>query len=360
MPVTLPVVNIFLSSPGDVTHERECVRHAVFQANGDPFISQRCIFHVVAWDSPGASVPLSANQTPQSSVNEYVMLPRNCDLTVVILWGRLGTPLPEGVKRVDGSSYESGTVWELEDALSNHRPVWIYRKTSAPHIALDDPHFDKKRAAFSEVARFEDASHAADGSIRFGINHFANEEELRLKLSEHLRMFVSRHIDYRKDAVDHPGNEFSSPIVSAVNDAVSRIALDAAAPSQAPGTQRSELHDLYRYPIGPMVRDIVVDHLSMDIAERLDGENPRMIFAQINTLLQKVRIDGDPILRISIANFSTSRGDFSFWTDVLHWAAVQGPRMLAAVLSIFDRDRVTVAGRIEMETLIERVNSYVE
>lgn len=59
---------------------------------------------------------MSVAETPQASVNRYSGRPADCDLTIVILWSKLGTRLPENVKRGDGTRYESGTVWELEDA----------------------------------------------------------------------------------------------------------------------------------------------------------------------------------------------------------------------------------------------------
>lgn len=44
-------------------------------------------------------------------MNAYLPLPRECDLTIVLLWGRLGTPLPPENRQVDGTVYASGTVW---------------------------------------------------------------------------------------------------------------------------------------------------------------------------------------------------------------------------------------------------------
>jgi len=38
------------------------------------------VVEIVAWDTPRARVPLSANETPQASVNAFLPRPRDCDL----------------------------------------------------------------------------------------------------------------------------------------------------------------------------------------------------------------------------------------------------------------------------------------
>jgi len=111
-------------------------------------------FEVVAWDDPDASTPMEVGETPQVSVNRHSGRPAECDLTLVILWSRLGTRLPPGMTRPDGSRYASGTAWACEDARASKRPVYLYRPTIKPQIDLDDPAFDDKRAQY-EAAKDE-------------------------------------------------------------------------------------------------------------------------------------------------------------------------------------------------------------
>lgn len=94
MPVERRTLRVFLSSPGDVAPQRECLRQVIRELNDTPLLAKHGGFEIVAWDTPGAAVPLSANRPPQDSVNTYLPLPRECDLTIVLLWGRIGTPLP--------------------------------------------------------------------------------------------------------------------------------------------------------------------------------------------------------------------------------------------------------------------------
>ena len=110
-------LKIFLSSPGDVAEERELARHLIKdELPQDPLLRGRVTFDVFSWDDPAAGVPLLATMTPQEAVNR-VECPADCDITIVILWSRLGSPLRSDVfRKPDGEPYRSGTEWEYEDA----------------------------------------------------------------------------------------------------------------------------------------------------------------------------------------------------------------------------------------------------
>ena len=53
----------------------------------------RVHFEVIAWDDEYASAPIDGRQTPQASVNRCTGCPVDCDLTLIILWSRIGTCL---------------------------------------------------------------------------------------------------------------------------------------------------------------------------------------------------------------------------------------------------------------------------
>jgi hypothetical protein len=72
---------------------------------------------VVARDDPAAGTPFAATELPQVSVNRFKTPPAACDLTILILWGRLGTP--PNLSRADGTPYASGTEWELETSAES-------------------------------------------------------------------------------------------------------------------------------------------------------------------------------------------------------------------------------------------------
>lgn len=364
MTVLKHALRIFLSSPGDVASERDVVRQAIFAVSLDPLISDRIALDCLAWDTEGASVPISANQTPQDSVDAYVQ-PKDCDLTIVLLWSRMGTPMPSCKYRPDGSTFESGTAWEIDNAMSAGKPVWIYQKATKPQIDIDDPELTEKLLQYKTVKDYLGRARSADGSLRFGINSFENDEKLRGLITQHLRHFIkssslfvsasrTRRKISKETASVHPIT--SHTIISEIAKAASQLVAntkDANLPDGVP-----PLFELDRYPIGPMVRDVIVSALADSVAEIHYGEDLRSFFARLNTSLKNVTKTGEPTLRIPIAQFNTATGSRHFWADVFHYCAVQGPRALAALLKLIDPQSLDGKSLQEFRTLAERVNYY--
>ncbi len=101
---------IFLASPGDVPLERKLAREAIIHINGERRFRGRIDIEIIAWDQPGAAVAMEAGLTPQQAIAQGLPKPDDCDLVVVILWSRIGTPLPADFElKPDGTPYLSGT-----------------------------------------------------------------------------------------------------------------------------------------------------------------------------------------------------------------------------------------------------------
>lgn len=190
----MQTLRIFVSSPGDVAEERAAVRSVTTELESSHLLRGKVHFQIVAWDDPHAASPMEAGVTPQDSVNRYAGRPSDCDLTLVILWSRIGTVLPPDVLRADGSRYESGTVWEFEDASSAHRPVWIYRRSSKPQIDVDDPAFDDKRNQYAAVKHFFERFTNPDGSLLSGVNTYVDPADFARLLRQHLEAFVGERL----------------------------------------------------------------------------------------------------------------------------------------------------------------------
>lgn len=207
--ITQPqLLRVFISSPGDVTHERALAEEVIEALNHDPLVRDKVTLQAVAWDS--ANTPMLANMTPQEAINQGLPRPSQCDVVVVIFWARMGTPLPPEYARPDGSRYLSGTHWEYEDALQAARncaetparpQVLVYRRTE--RIALDpaDPQFMPKYEQWQSVQRFFEAFTDADGSIRQGFNSYEKPEQFQADLETHLR-FILRHLLQLPDVHD--------------------------------------------------------------------------------------------------------------------------------------------------------------
>jgi hypothetical protein len=197
-------LKIFLSSPGDVAEERGLAVEIIRRLPHEPFPRGRLTLDVIDWDDDRAPAPMHGNETPQRSVSRYAGRPSECDLTLVILWSRLGTPLPADERRSDGTRHESGTVWEYEDALKAERPVLVYQRTERPRVDLDDPELKAKVAQYEAVKKFVAKFRDADGSLRGGINPYATPAEFSSMLHSHLEAWV-------RLALEQPGDPRTPP-----------------------------------------------------------------------------------------------------------------------------------------------------
>ncbi len=135
---------------------------------------------------------MDAAYTPQEAIARGLSKPSECDLCVVILWSRMGTPLPPEYKKPDGSAYLSGTEWEYRDALQATRKrgrpaVWLYRCTEKPRVELDDPDLAAKLNQWQEVSAFFAAMNNADGSIAGGVNEYQDSQRFESLFEQHLR-----------------------------------------------------------------------------------------------------------------------------------------------------------------------------
>lgn len=120
----VPHIRIFLSSPMDVKTEREIVISTIRKLQN----RLNVLLEVIAYDIDGGVVML-ANDTPQFSIDKAIPKPCECHIVVTIFGDRLGTPFTDNQT---GIYYESGTVSELLDALSNERvKTVIYRKDTS-------------------------------------------------------------------------------------------------------------------------------------------------------------------------------------------------------------------------------------
>jgi formylglycine-generating enzyme required for sulfatase activity len=198
------IYRIFLASPGDVQDERMLARVATDQVRGELAFRDRINLQCIAWDQPGVEVAMEAGLTPQEAIKRGLPNPSECDLVVVILWSRMGTPLPADYTKPDGTAYLSGTEWEYLDAMrearSSGRPVvWLYRRTQIPSLNLEDPEFDDKHLQWKKVKSFFQALEAKDGSLTAGVNRYQAPDEFRRQFEQHLRDRLTKVLQESSD-----------------------------------------------------------------------------------------------------------------------------------------------------------------
>jgi len=187
-------LRVFLSSPRDVKTERDAAVKVLGSLPRKPLLKGKIAIEVVSWDDPDAPVPMLAAITPQESVDRGAPKPSECDLTIVILWGRMGTLLADRHKP-DGSPYLSGTEWEWENARRAVKDILIYRRTSIVQIDLRDPEIDEKRRQQQLVDQFFERFTNHDGSLAGGYTQYATPDEFAVRLEKDVESLVARRLD---------------------------------------------------------------------------------------------------------------------------------------------------------------------
>ena len=193
-------IRVFISSPTDVSEERAALRKILGDLQYDPFLRGRVTVEEVSWDRPRAEVPLLASYPPQEAINRGLPRPSECDIVVVLLWGRLGTPLDSGYRRPDGRVARSGTEWEYFDAVTaeaaaNRPRVLLYRRDADVVVSLNDPDLADKREQLELVTDFFNEAMGRAGSSPAGVNTYSDIQRFTNLVESHLRSVVKELMD---------------------------------------------------------------------------------------------------------------------------------------------------------------------
>jgi hypothetical protein len=155
-------LKVFIASPNDVAAERRVAEEEV-AALAQDCARQRLLLMSYLWEKDGRP----SIETPQTYLNEEL---RNAELTVVILWSRLGLGTGEEFVRA-GQQVRNGASDE----------VLLYFKTAAPPTGVEDSDSEKVRHFKSDLSSF-----ALD---------FETIEDFRARLRHDLRLWVERWYD---------------------------------------------------------------------------------------------------------------------------------------------------------------------
>jgi tetratricopeptide (TPR) repeat protein len=185
-------LQIFISSPGDVFEERAIAQRVIERLQSE-YVG-RVVLEPVLWEHE----PLVASSTFQ----DQIVRPSETDIVVSILWSRLGTRLPKGFTRADGSRFDSGTEYEFEDAIAGFRKngkpdLLVYRKTAPPSVRLDDEkelleRLQQKKKLDEFVTRwFHDQT---EGTLTAAFHMFDSPSDFENALEAHLHKLVERKL----------------------------------------------------------------------------------------------------------------------------------------------------------------------
>ncbi len=215
-------LRVFLSSPGDVTDERALACKVLDYLPKERPFRGRLLIEEVSWDDPGAPAPLAAHLTPQEAIHRHRPKPSECDIVIVVLWSRMGTPLPEQYRKPDGAPYLSGTEWEFLDAIEtaqkqDGRPtVLVYRRKEVPNISLEDPEREEKIRQYEAVKAFFATFRAPDGSLHQSYETYDSPSAFADRLERELRELIASRLEAESgwEPGATPFNEFPVPAES--------------------------------------------------------------------------------------------------------------------------------------------------
>jgi tetratricopeptide (TPR) repeat protein len=139
----VPTVGVFLSSPGDVAHERRIAREVISRLNAE--FAGRLVLESYFWEYE----PFDFSKSFQAQIPN----PADFDVVLCFLWSRLGSRLHSASKLPDGSPAQSGTEYEIAHALAGQKKreglpelhVWINR--TVPPFPPDPPDVHDERIA---------------------------------------------------------------------------------------------------------------------------------------------------------------------------------------------------------------------
>ena len=188
-------IRIFVSSPGDVPDERLRADLIIDKLSQD--YSRFFNIESYRWEHE----PMLASGHFQDAIEP----PSAFDIVVLILWSRLGTPLPERTaireyRGIDGRAPVTGTEWEYEEALRAARErgapdLLAFRNISPAPIDPRDPEARARSNAQLEALDQFWRRHFADrGVFLAAYDEYRSLEEFAHRLEESLRKLIERRI----------------------------------------------------------------------------------------------------------------------------------------------------------------------
>ncbi len=184
-------LRVFISSPGDVRPERLIAERVIERLDRE--FSYHFRIEAMLWERE----PLVAGENFQDGI----VPPHETDIVVVILWSRLGVPLPADkyTGPLSGGTV-TGTEWEFEDALASYRnrrqpDLLLFRKKAEARLRDDETaareHFEQKRLVEEFMTRW---TRAADGSFTAASWEFTDAASFEDLLENHLRELIRRRL----------------------------------------------------------------------------------------------------------------------------------------------------------------------
>ncbi len=211
------LVRVFISSPGDVVEERRRAALVLGRLKRD--FARFFQISPELWEYE----PMLA----AGAFQDVIIEPASTDIVVLILWSRLGTPLPprtavRDYQGLDGRTPVTGTEWEFENALRAAREKQARGEPSSPDILVYKKDVDgvargKNAAQLEDAVRqmaaleqfwaryFQDPA----GHLTLAFNSFTSLDGFEQQFESHLRSLLQKRIEREEvKPATWPGDPF--------------------------------------------------------------------------------------------------------------------------------------------------------
>ena len=188
-------LRIFVSSPTDVPDERLRADLVIDKLSQD--YSRFFAIESYRWEHEA--------MLASAHFQDAIEPPSAFDIVVLILWSRLGTPLPEKTaereyRGIDGRVPVTGTEWEYEEALKvarekNAPDLLAFRNINPAPIDTRDP--EVRAQSNAQLDALDDfwRRHFADrGMFLAAYDEYRTLEQFAHRLEESLRKLIERRI----------------------------------------------------------------------------------------------------------------------------------------------------------------------
>lgn len=190
-------INVFISSPGDVQHERLIAKRVINKLAKE--FSSAAEIKPILWED----MPLPPTMDFQAGI-DTVIHSVHIDIAVFILWSRLGSSLGDSYTKKDGTPYASGTEYEYDLMVGANKQtgepdILAYVKTastkklieSIAESELDEFLAQKKAADHFIKERFYDKETKTVFGAYFKFDKPTSFENL---LTTHLRKLINKRV----------------------------------------------------------------------------------------------------------------------------------------------------------------------
>jgi WD40 repeat protein len=194
-------LRIFVSSPGDVMPERRRAQ-LVIEKLAKTYARFFAI-EPILWELE----PMLASGHFQDQITP----PGETDIVILIVWSRLGTPLPEktatrAYRGLDGRVPVSGTEWEFEDAVGAQQKrgapdLLAYRKEADPIVSLKDAAaMTAAKDQWDKLEAFWRRWFVDRGQFRAAFGEFTDLDGFEAKLESDLGKLIEKRAQDLRDS----------------------------------------------------------------------------------------------------------------------------------------------------------------